>query len=269
MTVFQYYDQPTIFRYRSFHDESEKEGFDWQNVDNTWKLLLNGEIFFPLAENLDDPNELRIPIKLPPNMDESSPIVQAFSDAVVLQRKQIGIACFSSRNDIPMMWSKYAAGGNGICVEFNLTKTARYGCGLYLEDYCKAVQPLPLYKVDYGKRMHFNPLERHSSEDYLKLVMQFFLWKDKSFEHENEYRSILIPGGKVFHLSPGAIKAIYVSTKTSLLQLARLYSAIKNGAFCSTATLYRTISFLDSYKFEKIDIDELDKKIQEIIDERS
>lgn len=22
-----------------------------------------------------------------------------------------------------MMWSKYAAGGNGICVEFNLTKT--------------------------------------------------------------------------------------------------------------------------------------------------
>lgn len=269
MAVFQYYDQPTIFRYRSFHDESEKEEFDWQNEDNTWKLLLNGEIFFPLAENLDDPNELRIPIKLPHNMDESSPIVQAFSDTVASQRKQIGIACFSSRNDIPMMWSKYAAGGNGICVELNLTKTNQNGYGLNLKDYCKTLQPLPLYKVDYGKRERFNLLSIYSLDDLLNIGKQFLLWKDISFEHESEYRSIIMPGGKSYHLSSGAIKAIYVSTRTSLLQLARLYFAIKEGAFCSTATLYRTISFLDSYKFEMIDIDELDKKIQEIIDERS
>lgn len=269
MAVFQYYDQPTIFRYRSFHDESEKEGFDWQNEDNTWKLLLNGEIFFPLAENLDDPNELKIPIKLPHNMDESSPIVQTFSDAVELQRKQIGIACFSSRNDIPMMWSKYAAGGNGICVEFNLTKTNQNGYGLNLRDYCKTLQPLPLYKVDYDNRMRLDLLNHYSPDEYLKFAMQFLFWKDKSFEHENEYRSIIIPGGKVFHLSPGTIKAIYISNKISMTQLVRLYLAIKDGAFCSTATLYRTSSYLDSYKFEGIDIDELDKKIQKIIDKRS
>lgn len=269
MAIFQYYDQPTIFRYRSFHDESEKEGFDRQNEDNTWKLLLNSEIFFPLAEDLDDPNELKIPIMLPPHMDESSPVVQALSDSVELQRKRTGIACFSSRNDIPMMWSKYAAGGNGICVEFNLTKTNQNGYGLNLEDYYEAVQPLPLLMVDYGKRERFNLLSIYSSENLLKIGMQFLLWKDISFEHENEYRSIIMLGGKSYHLSSGAIKAIYVSVRTSLLQLARLYSAIKDGAFCSTATLYRTISFLDSYKFEKIDIDELDKKIQEIIDETS
>lgn len=269
MAVFQYYDQPTIFRYRSFHDESEKEEFDWQNEDNTWKLLLNGEIFFPLAENLDDPNELRIPIKLPHNMDESSPIVQAFSDTVASQRKQIGIACFSSRNDIPMMWSKYAAGGNGICVELNLTKTNQNGYGLILKDYCKTLQPLPLYKVDYDNRIRFNLLSHYSPDEYLKFVKQFFLWKDKSFEHENEYRSIIIPGGKVFHLSPRTIKAIYFSDKTSMLQLARLYLAIKDGAFCSTATLYKTSSYLDSYKFEKIDIGELDKKMQKIIEKKS
>ena len=208
MAIFQYYDQPTIFRYRSFHVESEKEVFDWQNEDNTWKLLLNGEIFFPLAKDLDDPNELRIPIKLPHNMDESSQSVRNLSNTVELLRKQTGIACFSSRNDIPMMWSKYAAGGNGICVEFNLTKTNQNGYGLYLDDYYEAFQPLPLLKVDYGKRERFNLLSIYSSDDLLKIGKQFLLWKDISFEHENEYRSIIMPGGKSYHLSSGAIKAI-------------------------------------------------------------
>lgn len=75
----------------------------------------------------------------------------------------------------------------------------------------------------------------------------------------------MIPCGNVFHLSPGTIKTIYVSDKISMLQLVRLYLAIKDGAFCSTATLYRTSSYLDSYKFEEIYIDELDKKIQQKI----
>lgn len=263
MTECQYYDKPTIFRYRSFREEF-KDDYDWRNEDNTWKLLLNGEIFFPLAEVLDDPNELRIPIIMPPDMDESSSIIQSFSDQVEAQRKQVGIACFSSRNDIPMMWSKYAAGGNGICVEFNLTKTDKNGYGLCLSDYCKEFQPLPLFKVDYGKRERFNLLSRYTPDEYMKLVSQFFFWKDISFEHENEYRAIITPGGKTFHLSPGTIKAIFVSDKTPLLQIARLYIAIKEGAFCSSAILYRVISKLDYYDFEKIDIDELDRKIQGI-----
>ena len=113
--------------------------------------------------------------------------------------------------------------------------------------------------------MRFGLLSQYSSDEYLKFAMQFLFWKDKSFEHENEYRSIMIPCGNVFHLSPGTIKTIYVSDKISMLQLVRLYLAIKDGAFCSTATLYRTSSYLDSYKFEEIYIDELDKKIQQKI----
>lgn len=112
-----------------------------------------------------------------------------------------GIACFSGRNDDPLMWAHYAGGGRGLCLEFD-----------------NSGDPLGKgYDVKYSNKFpnayrYVRALaRRQETVRYAELLLTH---KDKVWQYEEEVRMFRGGVGKLSYPAK-TLKAIYFGIATT------------------------------------------------------
>lgn len=103
-------------------------------------------------------------------------------------RKKLKIFSMSESHDIPSMWGTYADGNEGFCIEYDFNEST----DKYLMDNLRKVKYFEkreaLSSIDIFKGLIFNS---HPAEDISKIFEDQLLMKDRSWQHEKEWRVVL------------------------------------------------------------------------------
>jgi hypothetical protein len=124
---------------------------------------------------------------------------QVFDEHRADRRQRRGIACFSERYDDIVMWSHYANGHRGFCLEFDT-----------------AIKPFSSAKpVTYNDDFPSVPLSLLFSDactdaDTDVLLQAFVLTKAKCWEYEQEWRAMHMEPGKGFGYGPRGLTGLYI-----------------------------------------------------------
>lgn len=107
---------------------------------------------------------------------------------------EMGVACFSARLDSILMWSHYADGHKGLCLEFD-TKYLPFSDRekLHRLIYSNSYPRLSPIAIFQSSNMPFDPL----------------VTKSKDWEYEEEWRFITDKGNWLLEYEPKALTAIY------------------------------------------------------------
>jgi hypothetical protein len=84
--------------------------------DHSLSFLINNQIWCPKAQTLNDPLELHF--HLTDTNLGGIPINQPSLEEAKKAIKELGVVCLSEINNDILMWSHYADGHTGFCIEF-------------------------------------------------------------------------------------------------------------------------------------------------------
>lgn len=119
------------------------------------------------------------------------------SDKIV---SQMGISCFSSKNDNLTMWSHYGGNHNGFCLAFD-TGTGPFTDRFYHVKYEIAVPVMNIVDLVINKNI-----------DSIQLL---FCTKSKDWKYEDEWRLFHLEGGTSYCYGNESLKAIYFGPEMS------------------------------------------------------
>lgn len=112
----------------------------------------------------------------------------------------LGVSCFSENYNNNLMWSHYADSHTGILLEFQKSKEGTLSRNLLPIQY---FQEYPIINVsDYKK------------EEMISTAYQVICAKSNSWEYENEWRAIKIPGGKAFNFEKHELTGVVFGLKS-------------------------------------------------------
>lgn len=126
-----------------------------------------------------------------------SGLIKAIEGQQERHLNSIGCTCFSEINNHLLMWSHYANGHRGICLEFDTS------CDLF--DRVFKVT----YSHDYPK---LNPIElilNNRNLEFDNYALQPLLTKYKCWEYEKEWRAFHQESRKLYTYPVDALKAVY------------------------------------------------------------
>ncbi|SBV35254.1 conserved hypothetical protein [uncultured Stenotrophomonas sp.] len=109
-----------------------------------------------------------------------------------------GVSCFTEKNDNLLMWSHYADGGRGICLEFEASDA--------LFEKAK--------KVNYVESIPLLSLDRMLCDKSYDDVMELFRTKSKAWEYEQEWRVMHESAGTSWCYDSTALTGIYFGPST-------------------------------------------------------
>ncbi len=128
-----------------------------------------------------------------------------------------GVACFTTKKLDMLMWSHYADGHRGFCLEFDTSFRPFLGGG----DCSGAI------KVKYSKKYLFNLAGIFSEEN--SAAMEILTNKGCSFRREKEYRIIHVKGGQATPYDSQCLKAVYFGANMSFENRCKIASALKGS----------------------------------------
>lgn len=102
-----------LYKYRSLTGK---------NREYAQRAIAETEIYFPRCTEFNDPFDCRLNVR-----GEFDPTQKQQMERAT---ESIGIFCLSARNDSLLMWSHYADGHRGICLEFSTSQDQLFGCRL-------------------------------------------------------------------------------------------------------------------------------------------
>ncbi len=144
---------------------------------------------------------------------------KVIDDHLAKSRNNLGVACFSSRNDDLLMWAHYGERFKGFCLE--LSTRARMLSNLLPVEY---VGTVPSYSL------HSLIVNEPSSIGISKL----FLSKAKSWQYEHEWRSFCEQPDRMISYDPKDLVGIYLGPEieeksmAKIMQLAEeVYTSVK------------------------------------------
>ena len=125
----------------------------------------------------------------------------AFEEQRRIRREQRGIACFSEHKTDIMMWSHYADGHRGFCLEFD-TKIEPFTTALQVRygDKFPSIPPALLF-ADHTKG--------HRDSDNDLLLQAFVLTKAPCWSYEREWRVMHMEPSKLFGYDYHALTGLY------------------------------------------------------------
>ena len=186
----------------------------------TLRNLKNQVVYFGAPRGFNDPYDCAIAAALGDLSDEglnhllSGVRVNASAEEVKAIYKQAatktlseiaesfldkrGVSCFTEKNDNLLMWSHYADGGRGVCLEFN------------------AADPLfeKAKKVNYVEEIPSISLDKMLCEDKYEDVMELFRTKSNAWEYEQEWRVMHEKAGTSWIYDASALTGIYFGPST-------------------------------------------------------
>ena len=147
-----------------------------------------------------------------------------------------GLCCFTTENSNHLMWSHYADGHKGFCLEFDTRK-----CKLLSEK---------LFPVTYSDEF---PIIKEFDE----IIPNGVLRKTKKWEYEKEWR-LIIGGSGNCHLpyNRRALSSIYFGLNTSAKDLRKVMSICRRSHH-RKIKYYRTVKEEDTYslKHQVLEVD--------------
>jgi hypothetical protein len=116
-----------------------------------------------------------------------------------------GVTCFSERNDNLLMWSHYADGYKGLCLEFATTFEAfsKVRKVKYEDSFPTMGPPLP------SSADNFDQWRKASSPDYANLLCT----KSKDWGYEEEWRAFHNEVNTEYHYPPECLTGVYFGPK--------------------------------------------------------
>ena len=234
-------DKDKIYKYIPFNE-------------NALKLLINNEFYFSVPDNLNDPLDSKFDVlNFLVNDDDIKNYYNKASDLtdeekqdyadyyikdpnrkyisgtiiydwIVNLRKQYGITSFSEINNDILMWSHYANGHTGICLEFDWKKDEKIFQGK---------------KVQYVDKLPVFDFSKNEKVDYHEV----FFSKMNNWFYEQEIRSVFkIEYLRTISFNPKALSGIIFGEKISyenrktLMKIIKIHPDYENVIFYSSKT---------------------------------
>ncbi len=128
-------------------------------------------------------------------------IRRTYAERLVIQREQRGIACFSAHVTDLMMWSHYADGHRGFCLEFD-TSLPPFSRALEVNysDSVPTIDPIDVL------------VEKYREADGNELLKAFVLTKALCWSYEREWRLIHEEPNKQYGYGDGPLTGVYFGT---------------------------------------------------------
>lgn len=176
-----------IYKFRSLHGDSFKF---------TQDIFVNQRIYLSKIAEFNDPNEANYFITLEPDNPYSG---WANTGHYANMLSKVGVYSLTEENLNVLMWSHYAAGHTGICIEFDSSKGSRLFSKI---EKVKYTDVDPLLKREYGK----------IEIDLLKEVCNY---KYHDWNYENEWRIITDGAQKYLHFEKEEIAGVVMGHRIS------------------------------------------------------
>ncbi len=195
--------------------------------DSLWYELLQSSLFHSAPEDFNDPFDCRVDTESALNRallaNLSAERRAALED---IQRKfrakrpsdfDLGVCCFTSNAEDPLMWAHYADMHRGVCLTYEFPPT-------YFLDRYPPSDAAPFFvgweAVDYGddaytewlingdlQQLHDEPVERAASRT---LVTKAECWR-----HEEEFRTVVSKSKWAMHFEPKFLTQVIFGLRTS------------------------------------------------------
>lgn len=140
-----------LYKYRAFDEKRLKDA------------ILNTDVYFSCCNQFNDPFDCSLNIK--GDVDE-----QARAEMMKIT-SSMGIFCLSEVNDDILMWSHYANGHTGVCLEYSTSNSKLFGC--------------EITKIEYAEDY---PFFSNRDEINMEWTKKFISTKSKRWEYEKEWR---------------------------------------------------------------------------------
>lgn len=127
---------------------------------------------------------------------------KVWAERGIIQREQRGIACFSATVTDITLWSHYADGHRGFCLEFD---TSRPPFNKALEVHYVDAPPV-LNPIDILVR-------DHSDDESDELLRAFVLTKARCWSYEQEWRLMHAEPSKKYGYGNGPLRGIYLGAE--------------------------------------------------------
>ena len=167
--------------------------------------------------------------QFPDNYADASFWQKVYRGAQKVKVESSSVCCFSLRNDIVLMWSHYGCKHSGVCIEFD-NMTDRKFIVLKDVDFTEGV-------VNYRSEERINYVQ----EDRISAVLKLFLNKSRSWEHEQEYRFILLNHKQeIQYIHTDFVKGVYFGLRVADIQIREFIESI-NWASYLNVKFYRAV----------------------------
>lgn len=160
--------------------------------ENSLSILINKEVWFPKAKQLNDPFEFQF--KVSKNEIQGISIDSSSIVVAIEQSKELGLFCLTELNDNILMWSHYADHHKGFCIEFERSDHNDLGGELCVPVIYPEDDQYPVY----------DPPELEKPESFAGIATT----KARLWNYEMEWRMISSSIGNRSQALPGAITAI-------------------------------------------------------------
>lgn len=213
--------------------------------------LQNNLIYIPSREQLNDPNESAIVFddvyktireveKLYPPKDKVS-----FADEIYEHFDNIGVYSMSKKPNIDCLWSYYANGHKGFCIEYDAK---------ILKDFFEREYWTFCLDVVYGNKKYIttiNNIREYTSKrkDFLRKTTAT---KGKNWKHEQEVRFVSGKKSDYLRIPSNAVIGVYIGVNCKDVNRKLVIDTAKNTN--SNVKLYQMYFRKDSFDmyFEKI-----------------
>lgn len=232
-----------LFTYGILNGQFPRHLYKYRTYDQARQIISNPALFFPSYENLNDPFECFAEIECSASKAEwyqyillqgipqedavywsemiskdKSRQQEVISEAIEAIKKQIGILSLSINPLETLLWSHYAQGHMGVCIEFDLLKD--------IETFNFPIEVI--YDNDVIK---FNYIRTQIRESGVTNTTPLY-HKTKDWEYEAEYRVLKLgQANKLVKINPHAISSVIFGAKTIPQQIRELSHLIKDKGF--------------------------------------
>lgn len=160
-------------------DGSEKD-------DLKFLTLKNDEIWFAHKKSLNDPYEYKgMLIDKEKLIKAGYPIKAIEKYQTIFDLNDYGVTCLSSNSiDYLPMWAYYTNNHKGFCIEYEVIKKDFIHKVVYEQERIKVASLF----IEYIKAIISG--QKKKADFYIKIFLQNFFIKAKSWEHEKEYRIV-------------------------------------------------------------------------------
>lgn len=153
-----------------------------------------------------------------------------------------GVYCFSSINDNILLWSHYAGGHRGICLEFDSKQFDKALEMKYFSVY-PSIRP-----IDQMRRYNLSRSQDMNEEILLPLLSKSIDWS-----YEKEWRIFHEQSNYLFGYEPTALKSVYFGLKAERHNIELISSILRNKY--RNVNTYKAVKNRDKYKIDFIKYD--------------
>lgn len=185
------------------------------NINRDIVSLFNNEIYASSSKDLNDPCEMRVDMgnllrnlcNKRPFKDIESEVIQDWAKIIISARKRYGIYSLSGNVDNELLWSHYANGHKGFCIEYNYNVLMKH---LLTAEGISKYDCIAAFKIQYTetppKLTVDNILEKVNNN--IEILKNISGTKSKKWKYEEEIRVIFNLYG-IKNIIPEAITGIY------------------------------------------------------------